>query len=53
MGITLDLGDASVPAPLSAPLALPGAAFVPYAGAVPDGGRHGFEAAETVEAPIV
>ena len=25
------------------PSALPGAAFVPYAGAVPDGGRCGFE----------
>jgi hypothetical protein len=47
------LVTASVPAPLSSPLALPGVAFVPYAGAVPDGGRHGFEAAETVEAPIV
>jgi hypothetical protein len=28
-----------------------GAGFVPYAGAVPDGGRHGFEAAETVASP--
>ena len=42
---------ASVPAASSAPLALPGAAFVPYAGAVPDGGRHGFEAARTVASP--
>ena len=42
---------ASVPADPSAPLALPGAAFVPYAGAVPDGGRHGFEAARTVASP--
>ena len=32
-------------------IALPGAGFVPYAGAVPDGGRHGFEAAETVASP--
>ena len=31
--------------------ALPGAGFVPYAGAVPDGGRHGFEAAKTVASP--
>ena len=35
------------------PSALPGAAFVPYAGAVPDGGRRGFEAAVAVRAPIV
>ena len=42
---------ASVPAASSTPLALPGAAFVPYAGAVPDGGRHGFEAARTVASP--
>ena len=41
----------SVPAALSRPLALPGVAFVPYAGAVPDGGRHGFEAARTVASP--
>ena len=33
--------------------ALPGVAFVPYAGAVPDGGRRGFEAAVAVRAPIV
>src|SRR6516162_9585124 len=42
---------ASVPEDPFAPLALPGAAFVPYAGAVPDGGRHGFEAARTVAKP--
>ena len=35
------------------PSALPGVAFVPYAEAVPDGGRRGFEAAVTVRAPIV
>jgi hypothetical protein len=35
------------------PSALPGTAFVPYAGAVPDGGRRGFEAAVAVRAPIV
>ena len=35
------------------PSALPGVAFVPYAGAVPDGGRRGFEAAVAVRAPIV
>jgi hypothetical protein len=35
------------------PSALPAAAFVPYAGAVPDGGRRGFEAAVAVRAPIV
>ena len=35
------------------PCALPGVAFVPYAGAVPDGGRHGFEAVVAVRAPIV
>jgi hypothetical protein len=35
------------------PSALPTAAFVPYAGAVPDGGRRGFEAAVAVRAPIV
>ena len=35
------------------PSALPGVAFVPYAGAVPDGGRRGFEAAAAVRAPIV
>ncbi len=34
------------------PSALPGVAFVPY-GAVPDGGRRGFEAAVAVRAPIV
>ena len=34
-------------------IALPGAGFVPYAGAVPDGGRRGFEAAVAVRAPIV
>ena len=33
------------------PIALPGAGFVPYAGAVPDGGRHGFKAARTVASP--
>ncbi len=33
--------------------ALPGVAFVPYARAVPDGGRRGFEAAVAVRAPIV
>ena len=32
-------------------IALPGAGFVPYAGAVPDGGRHGFNAARTVAKP--
>ena len=32
-------------------IALPGAGFVPYAGAVPDGGRHGFKAARTVASP--
>ena len=41
----------SVPTDRPAPLALPGAAFVPYAEAVPDGGRHGFEAAKTVASP--
>jgi len=35
------------------PSALPAVAFVPYAGAVPDGGRRGFEAAVAVRAPIV
>jgi hypothetical protein len=30
-----------------------GRASVPYAGAVPDGGRHGFTAAVAVAAPIV
>jgi hypothetical protein len=35
------------------PSALPGEAIVPYAGAVPDGGRRGFEAAVAVRAPIV
>ena len=35
------------------PSALPAMAFVPYAGAVPDGGRRGFEAAVAVRAPIV
>ena len=30
-----------------------GRASVPYAGAVPDGGRHGFTAAVAVVAPIV
>jgi hypothetical protein len=40
-----------VPAARSGAIALPDAGFVPYAGAVPDGGRHGFEAAETVASP--
>ena len=31
--------------------ALPGVAFVPYAGAVPDGRRHGLQAAVTVTSP--
>ena len=54
MGVTLGARyPLPSPAAPSSGLALPGAAFVPYAGAVPDGGRHGFEAAETVEAPIV
>ena len=35
------------------PSALLAVAFVPYAGAVPDGGRRGFEAAVAVRAPIV
>jgi hypothetical protein len=33
--------------------ALPGTPVVPYAGAVPDGGRQGFMAAVAVTAPIV
>ena len=33
------------------PSALPGAGFVPYAESVPDGGRHGYEAAMTVASP--
>ncbi len=33
--------------------ALPGGPVVPYAGAVPDGGRQGFTAAKAVMAPIV
>ena len=32
-------------------IALPEAGFVPYAEAVPDGGRHGFKAARTVASP--
>ena len=38
-------------APAVRSIALPGAGFVPYAGAVPDGGRHGFKAARTVASP--
>ena len=35
----------------AAQAALPGVAFVPYAGAVPDGGRRGFEAAVAPSEP--
>jgi hypothetical protein len=35
------------------PARFAGRASVPYAGAVPDGGRHGFTAAVAVVAPIV
>ena len=35
------------------PIALPGAGFVPYAGAVPDGGRHGLRRRGPSQAPIV
>ena len=33
------------------PPALPLMGFVPYAGSVPDGGRHGYEAAMSVACP--
>jgi hypothetical protein len=51
MGTTLGLG-ALLPCCRAGPgHRFAGAGIVPYAGAVPDGGRHGFEAAEAVESP--
>jgi hypothetical protein len=40
-----------VGSPRSRPSALPLVGFVPYAGSVPDGGRHGYEAAMSVASP--
>ena len=47
------VGGSVAQLPVLSRSALPVVAFVPYAGAVPDGGRHGFEAAVAVAAPIV
>jgi hypothetical protein len=51
MGVTLGAGALLRCAGAVRPITLPGAGFVPYAGAVPDGGRHGFDAARTVASP--
>jgi hypothetical protein len=51
MGVTLTAWRPARCVGVGRAIALPGAGFVPYAGAVPDGGRHGFNAARTVASP--
>jgi hypothetical protein len=50
-GVTLGVRLLAVVGSPGPPSALPGAGFVPYAESVPDGGRHGYEAAMTVASP--